>query len=248
MGVAAFPRVPDAARRAVPDGASLRAFGADPADLDVDFDGGRAELTTALLVACAEPPVERAVAARLPISVRIRAVLRLAATEVPIVELACTCACGEQLELALPLAEVATDPPHVADAVEVDGRTVRVPTGEHQHAAEASAITGALGIARLLVDCDLTAGELRAIDAALDAADPLVCFHITACCPACGAAFRRDVDLEAIAHRHLAAAQHQLLDAIHRLASAYHWTEREVLALPRRRRAHYLARIERGER
>jgi hypothetical protein len=245
MGVAAFPRVPDAARRAVPDGASLRAFGADPADLDVDFDGGRAELTTALLVACAEPPVEYAAAARLPISVRIRGVLRLAATEAPIVELACTCACGEQLELGLPLAEVATDPPHVADAVEVAGRTVRVPTGEHQHAAESTT----RGIVRLLVgDDDLTDAELRAIDAALDAADPLVCFHVTACCPACGAAIRRDVDLEAIAHRHLAAAQQQLLDAIHRLASAYHWTEREVLALPRRRRAHYLARIERGER
>jgi hypothetical protein len=245
MGVAAFPRVPDAARCAVPDGASLRAFGADPADLDVDFDGGRAELTTALLVACADPPVERAAAARLPISVRIRGVLRLAATEAPIVELACTCACGEQLELALPLAEVATDPPNVADAVEVAGRTVRVPTGEHQHAAESTT----RGIVRLLVgDDDLTDAELRAIEAALDAADPLVCFHITACCPACGAAIRRDVDLEAIAHRHLAAAQQQLLDAIHRLASAYHWTEREVLALPRRRRARYLARIERGER
>jgi hypothetical protein len=34
-----------------------------------------------------------------------------------------------------------------------------------------------------------------------------------------------------------------LLDAVHQLARAYHWSEREILALPRERRRQYLARV-----
>src|SRR5689334_2514745 len=249
MRTAAFPRVPEVARRAVPDGTALRRFGTDPADLDLDFAARRAELTDALVAACTEPTLAGATAARLPISVRIRALLRIAAAEAPVAELGCACGCGEQLEVALPLADVAADPPRVVDEVEVAGRRIRVPTGEHQRAAEAVAAAGPLAVARALVgEPALAEAELPALDAALDAADPLVAFHVTARCPACGAAVRHDVDLEALAHRLLAGAQQRLLDEIHRLALAYHWTERDVLALTARRRAHYLARVNGGER
>ena len=52
------------------------------------------------------------------------------------------------------------------------------------------------------------------------------------------------VDLEALALRRLYARQDALLATVHRLASRYGWTESEVLAVPARRRARYLALIE----
>ena len=55
-----------------------------------------------------------------------------------------------------------------------------------------------------------------------------------------------ELDLEATCLALLAAEQPRLIDDIHALARAYHWTEAEVLAVPPRRRRQYLDRIERG--
>jgi hypothetical protein len=53
-----------------------------------------------------------------------------------------------------------------------------------------------------------------------------------------------EVDLEALALVRLRAVQRKLVDAVHRLALAYHWTETEILALPSWRRERYLALID----
>jgi hypothetical protein len=37
----------------------------------------------------------------------------------------------------------------------------------------------------------------------------------------------------------------ELLDQIHRLAANYHWSEQEILALPKQRRTAYLRRLDR---
>lgn len=255
MVVASFPCVPASARSDVPPTAALRRFGSATADLDVDFAGPRADVTDAVVAACTAPPVANEVASRLPISVRIRALLRLATAEAPLVELILPCpaaGCGEELELSLPLAEIAADPDTVVADVEVEGRRVRIPTGDDQRrfaAATGSDVESRLAAMRVLSgDATLDAAVLETIEAALDAADPLVGFFVTATCPGCGEALRHDVDLEALAHGQLARAQARLIESVHRLATAYHWTEHEVLALPPRRRAWYLGLIERGAR
>jgi hypothetical protein len=249
--LASFPRVP-ARHRATLDATALHPF-AGAAALDVDFAGARADVTDAVLARCVEPTRAPAELAALPVSVRIRALLRLAAIETPAVAMVVTCACGEHLEIELPLARVAADPVEVVDAIEIGGGRVRVPTGDDQREL-ARALAGALADPRLaaaglVADAAAIAGAgLEAIERALDAADPLVGFHVDATCVACGAGVRHDVDLEALAHRCLARAQEVLVHAIHRLASAYHWTERDVLALPPTRRARYLGLVERGTR
>lgn len=255
MVVAAFPQVPDSARSDVPSAVALRRFGAAPSDLDVDFAGVRADVTDAVVAACATPPIASEVAARLPVSVRIRALLRLAAAEVPEVQLVVPCAaggCGELLEIGLPLADVAADPREVVAEIAVAGHRVRIPTGDDQRRlamATGVDVAARLAAVRALADdAAIEAAELEVIEAMLDDADPLVGFYVTAACPACGTEARHDVDLEALAQRQLARVQGQLVESIHRLATAYHWTEREVLALPPRRRAWYLGLIERGVR
>lgn len=250
-----FPRVPDSARSDVPPALALRRFGTAASDLDVDFSDARPDVTDALVASCAVPPVAREVVARLPVSVRIRAMLRLAAVEAAQVQLIVPCVaagCGEMLEICLPLEEVAADPREVLAEIEVAGHRVRIPTGEDQR--RLAMLTGVDLAARLAAvralanDAAVDATDLEVIEAMLDEADPLVGFYMTASCPACGCEVRHDLDLEALAHGQLARLQGQLVESIHRLATAYHWTEREVLALPPRRRAWYLGLIERGVR
>lgn len=87
--------------------------------------------------------------------------------------------------------------------------------------------------------------ELALIEAELDACDPLVCCAVEVCCPACGGFSVREVDLAGILLRRLHQAQVALLESIHRLAHDYHWSEAEIVALPRWRRDHYLSLLER---
>ena len=66
-------------------------------------------------------------------------------------------------------------------------------------------------------------------------------------CPSCGRDAGIALDLEARLLALLRAQQHTLLEQIHQLAAAYHWSERDILALTAQRRRFYLARIA-GER
>lgn len=243
MNAVEFPRTPGHEREAQRS-AVLRRFGTAARDLDIDFNGPRVALTSALIESCSEPQVERS--ELLPISVRVRALLRLAALEGTRVELVVPCGCGEMLELALPLDVIARDPERVVSEVEVRGCRVRVPTGtDQQRFAELAGGNARLAMLRLLAGSDVEPELAGAIEAALDDADPLVGFFVRAECPSCGRSLRHDLDLETLAHRRLATAQARLVETIHRLASAYHWTEHDVLALPPARRARYLALIAR---
>jgi hypothetical protein len=246
-----FPRIPSALAPRLPaGGVQLRRFGEAAADLDVDFDDLRPRVVDQVLSACMVPADAAHLIDRLPVSVRVRALLRLAAVDQASAELVFACGragCEAALEVTLPLDRIAADPDQVADQVEVAGRRVRVPTGADQHRVAAGETPAALA-GSLLADGEPIGAELvPAIDRALAAADPLVAFFVTTTCPGCGHSLDRDVDLEALALERLARAQAELVAAVHRLATAYHWTEAEVLALPPRRRRWYLALIERGQ-
>ena len=85
---------------------------------------------------------------------------------------------------------------------------------------------------------------LAAIEASLDAADPLVDAAIRSQCPACEAPVELPVDLEGELLAHARRDQDELLDDVAVLAGAFHWSEHDILALPPRRRRRYLAMVE----
>jgi hypothetical protein len=92
------------------------------------------------------------------------------------------------------------------------------------------------------------AGEelARAVSDAMEEFDPLVNFTLRVRCQFCGAEAEHALDLEEYALSRLRRAQAHLLASVHRLASRYHWDERQIFSVPHWRRAHYLSLI-RGE-
>jgi hypothetical protein len=78
------------------------------------------------------------------------------------------------------------------------------------------------------------------IDAELSRLDPLGDVELRAACAACGEPVTTGFDLAATWIVRLRRRAAELLSDIHVLASRYHWTEREILAVPARRRAVYV--------
>jgi len=143
-----------------------------------------------------------------------------------------------------PFSEVALD----------DGRLlrVRVPTGVDQQAVLAlddEAAAAAL-LERCLVAEDeapaaglaaaLGPGERTRVEEALEALAPEVGTRVRTRCPECAAEQVLEVDPFG-PERWLAD---RLYQEVHRLASTYHWSEEEILGLPRSRRRHYLGLID----
>jgi hypothetical protein len=79
-------------------------------------------------------------------------------------------------------------------------------------------------------------------DAALEAVAPGVINQVQAECPECGASNSVDLD----PYRVLARRSDDLLRQVHRIATHYHWSEAEILAMPRMRRQRYLDLIDRA--
>jgi hypothetical protein len=76
--------------------------------------------------------------------------------------------------------------------------------------------------------------------------DRLVAYSIELKCPICGIKNFYEVNLEELSLMCLRKIQRELLESIHKLALAYHWTEAEILALPNTRRKLYLSMLESG--
>jgi uncharacterized metal-binding protein YceD (DUF177 family) len=239
-------------------GLAVRPFGVQPGDLDVEFDADeRAEVATAVLAGCALDPdgvslgYERARA--LPIGTRLGALVAVARVSGrrELTRVFRCAACDGEFEVELALDTLASAQEAVeADApaaVGWDGTTYRPrwPTGDdlrrwHDRPPSDAEIVAALGGP----DEEAPAELLAAIEASLDAADPLVDAAIRSECPACSEAVELPVDLEgellALARRD----QDELLEDVATLAGAFHWSEHDILALPPRRRRRYLAMVE----
>ncbi len=132
---------------------------------------------------------------------------------------------------------------------------VRVPTGADQgHVVNLSDQDAVL---KLLQNCihtvdgkppaqdfiaNLSQSEIETIDTALDEASPAVCNQLVAHCPECGQEQYPELD-----HYALTGVERRFFyDEIHTLASHYHWSEEEILNLPRDRRRLYLDLINRS--
>lgn len=244
--------------------APVRAFGAAPVDLELDFTSpDRPGVVTALLAACAAPPaaehwwrrtVGQRIAALLGVLQRAEAGEQLKRT------LHCTSAnCGQRFEIDLPYAALtssapADGAPDAEPSIELQRSggqplRLRLPTGEDLRQWRSAKPADREQALQAMLATLCSAGTPTLQDAqqaalALAEADPLVAFTVWCSCPACGAQAEHEIDLEGLALQRLAARQHALLRDVHQLASRYGWTEREVLEVAPARRAHYIALIE----
>jgi len=83
-------------------------------------------------------------------------------------------------------------------------------------------------------------GEL---ESHMEALDPAADIRIGMQCADCGDVWNAVLDVGACLWDELGSRAHQLLESVHRLASAYGWREAEILALSPARRAAYLNMI-----
>jgi hypothetical protein len=150
---------------------------------------------------------------------------------------------------ALPVGEAGPGFPFVTVQTEAGPLVLRVPTGADEVAIGAVS-DGAQAERALLRRCVVrgelpevpSAEDVARIEAALDEVSPWVVIELAASCPACGATHPVALDPYVVMRR----PARELLDEVHTLAWYYHWSEAEILALPRERRQLYLTRIDRA--
>lgn len=90
----------------------------------------------------------------------------------------------------------------------------------------------------------LSAETLSSIVAGMAAADPHAEMRLELSCPACANAWLAPIDIVTFLWREIDDWANRTLREVHRLASAYGWTQDEILALTARRRAFYLELID----
>jgi len=166
-----------------------------------------------------------------------------------------TCAaCGGRFDIGfrlsgLPLTPAAEGYPWTE--IDAAGRRLRLrmPTGEDE--ARAAALERAQARRALALACvaaidgaapqpaeleALSEAEVDAIDAALDAMAPQVATTLASACSECGTANTFEID----PYDFFLPRPAELYREVHALALRYHWSEAEILDLPRERRRLYL--------
>ncbi|MGW1024847.1 T4 family baseplate hub assembly chaperone [Streptomyces sp. NPDC002577] len=164
-------------------------------------------------------------------------------------------ACGEDMEFDLDTGEFARSPVRRDDSVvrvRQDGWEVefRLPGVADLTAVARAADPRAALLARCLLSAvyegkTVPAGGLplpvqRRIAEAVEAADPGADVTLNVACPECGQATRAELDIASCLWTELDAWARDLLLDVHLLATAYGWSEPEILALSPLRRRYYL--------
>jgi hypothetical protein len=165
-----------------------------------------------------------------------------------------TCpACGEQLDVELRVGDLLLEP--YGDAPERHeglGVVYRAVTGADQEAGARLARDDLAAAERAVLGRCVEAGELtdavaRDLPALLADADPQAQLVLRTACAACGEGFAVDLDVGAYLERELAGERDALYREVHVLASHYHWSEAELLALTPAKRRRYLGLVAGGE-
>jgi hypothetical protein len=141
---------------------------------------------------------------------------------------------------------------HDADSetIVVNGRSFRLPTSRDL-ARAARESNPRLAAVRLLESCSLEKGasptwseeDLEDVGERMALADPMAETRLALHCPQCGNEWDETLDLTTFLWSEIEARAKRLLMEIHSLASAYGWTEKEILSLSEPRRAFYLEMV-----
>jgi hypothetical protein len=241
-----------------------RRFTDQHVDLDINFDMPRVDLVTILLANCLLQVDGRAIDAEsvrnLTVANRLQGLLAIAypsiGTSTTAVAICNKEECRGEVELELVLASFASDAPDKIEWISPDGKSVscRLPTGEDQRAWQKHTRThGSIDEAWLANQLVQHNGDwppsplpetwLEPLSRALKAADPLTALTIDTQCPFCGKSLCVEIDLELLLVEGLRSQQRQLFEQVHRLASRYHWSEADIVAMPSWRRQRYLSRL-----
>jgi hypothetical protein len=127
----------------------------------------------------------------------------------------------------------------------------RLPTAKDLITLEAGKIHGPLALADRLISKsmhngesipiqELTPGAIEAIEAQITELDPLAHIELTLSCPDCGNTWHETLHVIDFLWLEIGNLAKSLLVEIARLASAFGWSEREILALTPERRRSYL--------
>ncbi|MFF7980858.1 hypothetical protein ACFZDK_17265 [Streptomyces sp. NPDC007901] len=233
------------------------------ADLLATWEAGLGEASVGralLLHRAARPDADAAALPALPVGEREADLITLRRAlfgERMEVRLACA-ACGQDMEFDLDAGQLA------GSLGESDGRGERVvriqedgwdaefrlPSVADLHTAARAADPRAALLARCLVSAahdgtavpaaELPAPVQRRIAEAVEAADPGADLTLNVACPECGAATRAELDIASYLWTELDSWARDLLLDVHLLATAYGWSEPEILALSPLRRRYYL--------
>lgn len=206
---------------------------------------------SALLAAAARPDWPADSIADLPLGVVNASLLQLrAACFGPHIDGHADCPkCGQRLSFALDARELLASA-HEAEPgpreAEVAGLRVRPPSLRDLAAVAAEADAGHAA-RQLLARCTLAGDAAQLDDAALqgveerlDALDPHADLALALQCVACGNADLVELDAGQMLWDEIEARAQVLLHEVHSLASAYGWSEAQILALTPARRASYL--------
>ena len=165
--------------------------------------------------------------------------------------------CGEKLEFKMDGRALAEQPPpQQGAAIVIHGETFRLPTTRDLAlvAQERDALQGHDSAAvRLLRVCRVDGGEemehswseeeLDEAGEKMAAADPLAEIILNFQCPMCEGTCQESLDLPTFLWAELEALAKRLAREVHTLASAYGWSESEILALSDARRRLYMEMV-----
>ena len=170
-------------------------------------------------------------------------------------------ACGESLELDVPVAEMlvpGSDPPPQPLSLSEGSYRVRfrLPSAGDLAALGAAEEDG-VDERWLLERCIVEASEsgtprpgselpddvLEAVASAMASADPQAELEVSLDCPACGEVFSSRFDIVSFLWQEVDSQAERLLREVAMLASAFGWSEREVLSMSAWRRAWYVGLV-----
>ncbi len=166
----------------------------------------------------------------------------------------CSCPdCSQRVEFDLDTAQLMA--PDVRDqprprTIAVGDKSFRLPTSRDIAAVLATQGLNS-AVAFLLKQCQiegdtasLTARQMEEIGEQMALADPMAEIRLTLRCPACNRAWDGELDIGSFIWAELHSRAGRLLWQVHRLASAYGWSESQILSLSAARRAAYLQMVQ----
>lgn len=159
--------------------------------------------------------------------------------------------CGERLEFSIDASSIDSNVRNndaESGGLTINGRTFR-PLNSRDLAAIANAPnehTAALQLLRecCLQDAEFSEDDLEFIGRRLAQADPLADTLLEFACAACGHRWPEPLDISEWLWSEIEARARRLLLDVHALASAYRWSETEILSLSESRRALYLEMVQ----